>query len=443
MARSARKQLADMRAMEEEDMRITMRGSGKHFYGAGATPSMGLSQFRGGRKVKYEYETESEDEMEGGQIGSLLGRLLPRSARVAPTSTDIIPFVPRVAPRSTVTDIIPLGPLGRPVATPSLSARQYGRMFQTRPSASPFVSGPTAALSRVAKRFGPAAARAATLGATLGAVGSYLGDRFGETGDAGYFDDYAGEEYGDGEFVPPTTGVFAPEGQPLIPDGLPSDLSPDELAWYLQSGNLPARYAMAASKRKRGKGKKGKGKLELEITHGDMEGGMRDMRVRNPAVDDRMKRVLESLRAMEEGVPAMEEAAPVRAPIRSQFGIENSPKVVALRAELKDLENRKKRPMTGGEQMKINKRMAEIKAQLAKLGVQTGFVDRMPKVALPDDRMGSILDRLRSSGVKPAVQRGSGKGSARAAIVRQVMKERGCSLPQASKMVKEEGLYTK
>lgn len=440
MARSARKQLADMRAMEEEDMRMTMRGSGKHFYGAGATPSMGLSQFRGGRKVKYEYETESEDEMEGGQIGSLLGRLLPRSARVAPTSTAI---VPRLSSRPTSTAIVPLGTAGRPIATPSLSAAQYRRMFQARPSASPFVSGPTAALSRVAKRFGPAAARAATLGATLGAVGSYLGDQFGaDSGDAGYFDDYVDEEYPVDEGVPPTTGVFAPEGQPLIPDSLPSDLSPDELAWYLQSGNLPARYAMAASKRKRGKGKKGKGKLEVEITHGDMEGGMRDMRVRNPAVDDRMKRLLLAA-AMEEAAPAMEEAAPVRAPVRlgSQFGIENSPKVVALRAELKVLENRKKRPMTGGEQMEINKRMAAIKAQLEKMGVQTGFVDRMPKVGRPDDRMESILDRLRSGRVKPAVQRGSGKGSARAAIVRQVMKERGCSLPQASKIVKEEGMY--
>jgi hypothetical protein len=39
--------MADMRAMEEENARVNMRGSG-HYIGAGATPSMGLSQFRGG-----------------------------------------------------------------------------------------------------------------------------------------------------------------------------------------------------------------------------------------------------------------------------------------------------------------------------------------------------------------------------------------------------------
>lgn len=33
------------------------------------------------------------------------------------------------------------------------------------------------------------------------------------------------------------------------------------------------------------------------------------------------------------------------------------------------------------------------------------------------------------------------KPSARNEVVRQVMKERGCSLPQASRIVKEEGLY--
>jgi hypothetical protein len=351
MARTARKQLADMRAMEEEDMRITMRGSGKHFYGAGATPSMGLSQFRGGRKVKYESESESEEEYEGGQISSIAARLAARFApRAATTSTALVPRVAsRVAARPTSTAIIPLGPLGRPVATPSLSARQYGRMFQRVPTASPFVRGATTAVTRAAKRFGPTAARAAALGTTLGAVGSYLGDQFGadDAGDTGYFDDYAGEEYGD-EYYPPTTGEFAPEGTPLIPaeGAIPEGLTPDELAWYLQSGNLPMRYAAASSKRQRGKGKKGKGKLELEITHGDMEGG-------------RLKSLRDAL------------------------------------AELK----KQQRPA-----------------------------------------MESIVSKLRKSTAKT----GAGKKvNARAEVVRRVMKERGCSLPQASKMVKEEGLYTK
>lgn len=75
MARAARLQLADLRAMEEQSRREEMHGprdmiGGKQFYGAGATPSMGLSQFRGGRKV-VEFEPEDDEyeddyEMEGG-----------------------------------------------------------------------------------------------------------------------------------------------------------------------------------------------------------------------------------------------------------------------------------------------------------------------------------------------------------------------------------------
>jgi hypothetical protein len=41
--------------------------------GRGATPSMGLSQFRGGRKKKVESESESDEEMEGGGFLSDLG----------------------------------------------------------------------------------------------------------------------------------------------------------------------------------------------------------------------------------------------------------------------------------------------------------------------------------------------------------------------------------
>ena len=67
MARAARLELADLRAMEEQTRREEMRG-GKQFYGAGATPSMGVSQFKGGRKSRkvVEFEPEEDDEMRGG-----------------------------------------------------------------------------------------------------------------------------------------------------------------------------------------------------------------------------------------------------------------------------------------------------------------------------------------------------------------------------------------
>ena len=81
MARQARAQMADMRAMEEQAAREQMHGG--QFYGAGATPSMGLSQFRGGashkcpdcrRKKCVCEESSSDEEMAGGAgLASLYG----------------------------------------------------------------------------------------------------------------------------------------------------------------------------------------------------------------------------------------------------------------------------------------------------------------------------------------------------------------------------------
>jgi hypothetical protein len=83
--------------------------------------------------------------------------------------------------------------------------------------------------------------------------------------------------------------------------------------------------------------------------------------------------------------------------------------------------------------------------------------DGIPDTVLPRDSMGaSDMDWMYRSGnvaYKGRSQRGRGKltiqhggakssgRSARAAIVKQVMAERGVSLPQASRIVKEEGLY--
>lgn len=78
--RQGRKALADLRALEEEGERqnlvnpvhsSTRKGyTGIVLEGAGATPSMGLSQFRGGKKHKKskEEESSSEEEMEGGAV---------------------------------------------------------------------------------------------------------------------------------------------------------------------------------------------------------------------------------------------------------------------------------------------------------------------------------------------------------------------------------------
>jgi len=68
MARQARAALADMRALEEQAERMNPVDAKKQIRGSGATPSMGLSQFRGGaRKGKMPPAapaSDSEDECE-------------------------------------------------------------------------------------------------------------------------------------------------------------------------------------------------------------------------------------------------------------------------------------------------------------------------------------------------------------------------------------------
>jgi hypothetical protein len=78
MARQARAALADSRALEEQTFRQQMHGGA--FYGAGmkvgggATPSMGLSQFRGGMCHKCESDdcecSDSDEEKQGGGVFS-------------------------------------------------------------------------------------------------------------------------------------------------------------------------------------------------------------------------------------------------------------------------------------------------------------------------------------------------------------------------------------
>ena len=189
--RQQRLELADLRAKEEERMRADMHGlygSGKHFYGAGATPSMGLSQFRGGKscggkrakcpackrvKCKCEKSSSDEDEMHGGapNFASLLGSLgksaVKGVTRVKPdqswirgltsatrtpasalgalrsgTSTALVPYVPRVPTSTALThftpSIAPRAPLSLvPYVPPRVSAPSTSTALTTglaRPS---------------------------------------------------------------------------------------------------------------------------------------------------------------------------------------------------------------------------------------------------------------------------------------------------------------------
>jgi len=76
MARLAGKHRGDMRAMEEQMERHNP------VRGRGATPSMGLSQFRGGGTGAG--DSESDEEMEGGGfLGSMIGQFNPMLGSVA------------------------------------------------------------------------------------------------------------------------------------------------------------------------------------------------------------------------------------------------------------------------------------------------------------------------------------------------------------------------
>jgi len=91
MARLAGKHRGDMRAMEEEmertnpiSGRANLRVDRRHMpiMGMGATPSMGLSQFRGG--MRGGMDSESDEEMEGGGfLGDLVGQFNPMLGSVA------------------------------------------------------------------------------------------------------------------------------------------------------------------------------------------------------------------------------------------------------------------------------------------------------------------------------------------------------------------------
>jgi hypothetical protein len=77
MARKARAVLADMRAMEEQGERTNPVNPkdeiGEAFTGKGAVPSMGLSQFRGGKAKDCEMDCEGAGKMLAEQLHKMHG----------------------------------------------------------------------------------------------------------------------------------------------------------------------------------------------------------------------------------------------------------------------------------------------------------------------------------------------------------------------------------
>lgn len=288
MARLARKELADLRAMEEEDARMELHGKlhggARPFYGAGATPSMGLSQFRGGAKKGKKCVSYDEDEMEGAgrfqfRIPGLssLGRLGRTRAPVAPRGPAPGYGPGAIVPRPSGGPIVPAGTRpGVLPARPSMPQSYYQNLLRQgarAPAAS--AVGRSGLLSRLRGSLTASnLARAAALGVPLSMLGAYLADQ-GAANDGGYYDDYAGTEMmpgpgadDDGPIIDPGLPGgpdVGPGAGPIIDengDGIPDDMAPGGMTAaeynYLLSG---------AIEKKRRQGRRvGRGKLE--ITHG-------------------------------------------------------------------------------------------------------------------------------------------------------------------------------
>jgi len=169
MARDQRRALADMRAMEEETARVTMRGSGKasayggQMIGAGATPSMGLSQFRGGaescvaepkkkggRRRKQPVEDDEDMELEGGFFGAIASASRTAAAAAARAAAQRASQAAAQAARQRASQAAMRQPLltsqqraAAQVVRPKPTNVPKGSVFQSTPTGTRVVTQPS------------------------------------------------------------------------------------------------------------------------------------------------------------------------------------------------------------------------------------------------------------------------------------------------------------
>lgn len=218
--RRQRQELANLRAMEEEEDRMQMHGSG-------GVPSMGVSQFRGGAKKSGRRRRRPQyydEEMEGGFLGALAGlaaralpsiisgvsRVLPAASRVLPSvarpvSTAIVPFRGAVG---SVASRIP----GVSSIVPRVSGA-VGRVLPRMPSVPAAVSRP---ISSLASKLPTTTLGRIGLAANVATPAMMAADYFRNRGAAesaapsGSYD-----QFGDGGVLP--GGRAAPAPMPVAP----------------------------------------------------------------------------------------------------------------------------------------------------------------------------------------------------------------------------------
>jgi len=307
MARAARAALADARAMEEQRFRQQMHGGA--FYGAGmvggsATPSMGLSQFRGGAcscgKTCNCSDSESDEDTiqhEGGGIVSsavaALGRLgnlgktaaqIAQEAKLAAAASAAAKTAAAQARAAMVGRTGQLAILDAPITTLALRPGASGALA-VRPGLGAYdaaldLRGLTGTTTG-AKPTATIASRLSKLGVTPARLAAALAAGVGMGGLVAYFESMKSELPGGtynfpvgprGPKGPGGPGGPGPGGPPIppyvtIPN--PDDLVPGTpkrvVAAYLRSGNVPSKYligsqaakmAMAKSERAVGGSKK-------------------------------------------------------------------------------------------------------------------------------------------------------------------------------------------
>ena len=240
MARAARAQLADMRAIEEQMGRQQMHGG--QFYGAGATPSMGLSQFRGGASHKCPEcrrkrcvcdESSSDEDMEGGAFYSGLvgavGDAASAAVRRLRGVRGVRPAPPPPPPTSTA--VVPYN-MGQAAFTSNSAFRNYAlnRIFN-RPSTAlavrtpgtlkPYSPAEAAARIRAAQAAGETnqtvAQRLSRMGVTPARVAAALALGIPAITLAIYFSEVDGTDPDDPGYYDP--GAGGPDGGPGGPGG--------------------------------------------------------------------------------------------------------------------------------------------------------------------------------------------------------------------------------
>lgn len=291
MARLARKDLADLRAVEEEESRVSMHGGGR-FIGAGRRGSsdedcgMCGGGMSGGlpllNRVPQRITMPYRGEFYGTQIVPYAGAnprfgpvvpYVPGRPGPRPPSTALVPYVP---PRGGPVRPVPVGPLvpvgpGGPVVAPPRGAPPKPppisniKPISNKPITINTPSGKPVTIPAKIPPKGPSRnaliAKLAAAGLAVGTIAAIIAGSLGafgpvgsqdEEGDQGYYDDYTGEAGVDegGPYAPGgDAGPGGPGGMygdiygPGGPGGLvPTNLSPSEVAFYLQSGNLPDRF---------------------------------------------------------------------------------------------------------------------------------------------------------------------------------------------------------